>query len=83
MVLYFQAKPLFELLLPIFTLKASRRRLQSSRSQRQELFAKGTGGATGGTFVMVTLKFPKNFKTVWDAGKIWKEMTGLEFLALL
>ena len=70
------------------TLEASRQRLQSpvQRSQRPELFVKGTGGGTGATgraFVMVMTFFPQLFQ---DLGLgCWKEKMkkGLEFLALL
>jgi len=56
------------------------------RSQRPELFVKGTGGGTGATgraFVMVMTFFPQLFQ---DLGLgCWKEKMkkGLEFLALL
>lgn len=65
------------------TLEASRQRLQSpvQRSQRPELFVKGTGGtgATGRAFVVVMTFFPQLFQ---DLGRCWKEKMkkGLEFL---
>ena len=91
-VLYFQAKPLTMPPLPLEccllsnALKASRQRLQSPvrRSQRPELFVKGSGGTGAtGTFVMVMTFFAEVFQDLRLGCWGEKMKKGVEFLALL